>query len=178
MVCHAEMQGKAKDQDHTTGEEGGTPLHRLSYEAQAGDAQERLDKDKGGIEKETDDVKDEEKIDHGVVKVKEEEEVEEFLLQIPIDWSLPDDPSNPDYKAGLQLLAESIAGQLGDKIPALVGQGLLSGGESVPSWLPQSLHKNCAPASAFLQGLLKKCDQVFLEFNKNSVDKEEGLISR
>lgn len=99
---------------------------------------------------------------------------------IPIDWTPPDCPKNPNYKIGLRQLSESIAGRLGGKMPVLVAQAQrrLDKRQSIEVWLPSSLQKKCAPASAFLQSLVSQCDKIFRETNKTSLDKRKGLLAR
>lgn len=107
----------------------------------------------------------------------EDEETEDEEVAVPIDWTPPDCLQNKSYKIGLTQIAESIAGQLGGKLPVLVAQSRFER-QSLQSWLPSSLQKKCAPASAFLMGLVTKCDLIFCEVNKTSLDKKKGLLSR
>lgn len=117
-------------------------------------------------------------------EIDEEEDVEDedYISAIPIDWSPPDSPANvSNYKVALRQIAESIAGQLGEKMPVFIAQnksGGMSSEKSQQDWLPSSLQKKCAPASSFLIKLVSDCDMIFLEINKNNLDKKKGLLLR
>lgn len=103
---------------------------------------------------------------------------EEYLSAIPTDWSPPDSPENPDYKIGFSHIAESIAGKLGGKLPMLIDQQNRPRQQVIPNWIPKSMKKKCAPASSYLSNLLRKCDKIFREVNKNSLDKKKGILAR
>lgn len=156
-----------------------------SFEDPAGKQAEEVGKEGGledvneqGLEEDGEETEEEEFSEE---ELDEDDKDEEEGLEgetIPIDWTPPDCHQNPNYKLGLIKISESIAGRLGGKLPVLVAQSRLDNRPSPQNWLPSSLQKRCAPASAFLQGLVTKCDKIFRETNKTSLDKKKGLLSR
>jgi hypothetical protein len=146
----------------------------VSEESEADDQGDSDKEAESGKEDETDD--EDESDDDGN---SEQEDVEDSAEEVvPIDWTATDSPLTGNYKIGIRQVAESVAGQLGGKIPVLVAQRRFERREIPPSWLPTSLQKKCAPASAFLMGLITKCDKIFRDTNKASLDKNKGLIAR
>lgn len=102
----------------------------------------------------------------------------EFVTRIPVDWLPPDDSQQAGYNIALRQVAEEVAGQLGCKLPVLVGPHRPKRSPDVPAWLPVNLKKKSAPASAFLTDLVSRGDTIFRDVNKNNVSRKANIIER
>lgn len=132
-------------------------------------------------EEEEDDVRDTEEsaeTDEEDSETTQKADDNEFVTRIPVDWSPPDDSQQAGYNIALRQVAEEVAGQLGSKFPVLVGPHRPKRRPDVPTWLPVSLLKKSAPASAFLTDLISRGDIIFREINKNNVSRKANIIER